>query len=405
MQYREPINVSEMVRELRRLWMLPLAVGLAMGLVFVALKSGSSALYEQRVDIVGSDTRGFADALGAPDVIERFDADVVARREQSKLEVLNRESGSSQRVRVQGSPQTSTVSVFGSGASPQAALDLANSYGAGIVEAQRSAGSERLGATRDQLQKDLDRIQSDLDADPDGNDSAHVLLLVDRASTVKLLAGLSAIESGGKGGVQDPEVIGAPSEIRRSSLVTYAALGLVLGLVLGCGFVVLRRVLSSAVYGEADLARYGSDVPVLADIRSSDRESKGIFAALAAACSQSTIPGRVPGVLFTGVGPNSVPENLPSGVLQTLPTLGIDGSAIGPDALIALDPKHVDRQFHVVVVDDGIRESSSAIACSGRLASTVVVVRRRKSSIAATFEALELVRQADGQLRGVVIVD
>ena len=405
MQYREPINVSDIVSELRRLWVLPVTVAAAFALLFVALQLRSETSFEQRVDVVGADASRFAEALGAPNVIERFDADVVAKREQSKLEVLNGGSRGSETVRVQGSPETSTVSIFGTASSSAAALDLAMNYARQVVETQRAAATERFGATRSVLENELTRIQAVIDANANGDDSERVLLLVDRASTLKLLAGLSAIEQAASGGVRDPEVIGDPAEIRRSSGATYGVLGALLGLVLGSGFVVLRRMLSSTVFSEADLIRYGSTAPVLADISGSDGATKGVFAALASACNQPATSGRVPGVLIAGVSPKTVPSMLPGGILDALPSLGIDGSPFSPDDLTTLDPTAATGEFRVIVVDDGIRESSSAIACSGRVASTVVVVRRRKTSIASALEAIDLVHQADGQLRGIVIVD
>jgi hypothetical protein len=405
MQYREPINVSDIVSELRRLWVLPVAGALAFALLFLALQLRSETSFEQRVDVVGADASGFAAALGAPNVIEPFDADVVAKREQSKLDVLNQESPRSEKVRVQGSPQTHTVSIFGSATSSAAALDLATAYANQVVDTQRAEATERFAATRGVLETDLTRIQAAIDAKANNDDSERVLLLVDRASTVKLLAVLSAIEIGSGGGVRDPEVIGTPAEISTSSLGTYTVLGALLGLVLGAGFIVLRRTLSSAVYGAGDLSRYGSTVPVLADVTGSDSAGRGVFAALASACAQAASPGRVLGVLFAGVGPHTVPSNLPAGVLEALPALGLEGSTTSPEDLTTLDPTADHGEFHVVVVDDGIRESSSAIACAGRVASTVVVLRRRKTSIASALEAIDLVHQADGQLRGIVIVD
>lgn len=402
MQYREPINVSDIVRELRRLWVLPLVVGLAMGLLFAALQSRADDSYEQRIDVVGSDVHAFADAIGAPDVVEKFDADVVGRREQSKLEVVGRQSGST-KVRVQGSAQTNTVSVFGTAPNPQAAVDSATDYADQIITFQRSSASQRIAATREQLERDRARIETELDA-ATGNESDRVLLLADRSSVIKQLFGLSALERGGGGGVHDLQVVGSPSAVRGSSLGTYAVLGVLLGLVLGCGAVVLKRTLSTAVYGEADLARYGSEVPVLADINGAGGTSKGVFAALAWACSQAATPGRVPGVLLAGVNANSVPDSLAAGVLEALPALDLEGSTLAASNLSRAESMPLG-QFQVVVVDDGIRESSSAISCAGRLASTVVVVRRRKTSIASTLEAIDLVRQADGQLQGIVIVD
>ena len=405
MQYREPINVSDLVRELRRVWVLPLVVGLAMGLLFGVLKTNSGTSFEQRVDVVGVDVRGLANAIGAPDVVETFNAEVVARREQSKLDAVGRQSGGTRTVRVQASEQTAAVSVFARASTPAAALDLAESYAGQIVDAQRVAATARLVVTREQLESELTRVTAALDAVSDNSDPRRVLQVVDESAILTLLSRLTVIEKAGGGGVRDPEVVGAPLEIRRSSLGTYAALGFALGIVLGGAFVVLRRVLSSAVYSEDDLARYGSDIPVLADISNTDRASKGVFAALASACVHGATPGRVPGVLFIAVGPNSVPDYLPAGVLEALPTLGIAGSGPAPEALAALDVETNGEQFRVVVDDDGIRESSSAITGAGRLASTVVVVRRRRTSIASTLEAIDMVRQADGQLRGVVIVD
>jgi hypothetical protein len=404
MHYREPINVSDIVSELRRLWAVPFGVAVAMGLLFVVLSARSGASFEQRVDIVGTNVTQLATSLQIPSVVENFDADVVARQEQSKLETLNRESGPEQ-VRVLGTGPIRTLSIFGTANSREAALSLAKSYAGQVVDAQRADAAERLKSANELFQGQLATIQQSLDAEVSGDDSEHVLLLVDRASTVQVLAGLSTFQQIADGGVHDPEVIGAPAEISRSSLGTYAVLGALLGLVLGSGFVVLRRMLSSAVFGEADLARHGSTVPVLADITSSDGASKGVFAALASACGQSTTPGRVQGVLFSGVGAGTVPNNLPAGVLEALPEIGLTGSTVSPGALATLDPAANDGLFHVVVVDDGIRESSAAIACAGRLASTVVVVRRRKTSIASALEAIDLIHQADGQLRGLVIVD
>ena len=146
-------------------------------------------------------------------------------------------------------------------------------------------------------------------------------------------------------------------------------LGALLGLVLGCGFVVLRRALSSAVFGEADLARYGSTVPVLADITGSDNANRGVYAALASACGHGESPDRVRGVLFCGVGAKTVPNTLASGVLEALPALSLNGSITSPDAVITLNPTTNDGLFHIVVVKDAIRESSSAIGCARRLAA------------------------------------
>ena len=403
MQYREPINVSDIVRELRRLWFLPLVVGLAMGLVFAALKASPRTSFEQRVDVVGSDVHAFAGAIGAPDVVERFDADVIARREQSKLDDVGRQSGGTRNLRVQGSAQTNTLSVFGSASTPEAALDLSKNYAGQIVDAQRVGATARLVVAREQLESEITRIGAALDATSANSEPERVLLIVDQSAILKLLSGLTALEKGGGGGVRDPEVVGSPTEIQASSLGTYAVLGVLLGLILGCGLVVLRRALSTAVYSEGDLARYGSEVPVLADI-SEGGTSKGVFAALAWVCSQAVTPGRVTGVLLCGVTANTVPDTLSAGVLEALPSLGIEGSTLAPLNL-STEGSMPNEHFQVVVVDDGIRESSLAIASASRLASTVLVVRRRKTSIASTIEAIDLVRQADGRLQGIVIVD
>ena len=202
-----------------------------------------------------------------------------------------------------------------------------------VVDAQRSSAEKRLSATKELFKGQLARIQTDIDSQANGDDPERVLLLVDRASTIKVLSGLSTFEQVAGGGVRDPEVVGDPAAIRRSSGTTYAVLGLLLGLVLGCAFVVVRRFLSAAVFSEADLKRYGSTVPVLADISGADEATKGVFAALASACGQAPAPGRVPGVLFAGVGANTVPKHLPSGVLEALPALGLTGSTISPSRM------------------------------------------------------------------------
>ena len=406
MQYREPINVRDIVAELRRLWFLPLAVGAAFAVLFVALQVGSGGSFEQRVDIVGTDVNQLANALRLPIALEKFDADVVGRREQSKLEVLNRQSPNSDRVRILASPQTSTLSVFGSASSPGDALDVAKRYSNGIVDSQRAAADLRISATKQMLEGQLNRIQTELDSTASGDTSDRVLLLVDRSSTIQLLEGLSTFDQVVRGGVHDAELVGSPTKVSRSSLGTYATLGALLGLVIGCAFVVLRRTMSPAIFGEADLERYGSAVPVLADITGPAGANRGVFAALVSACAHGeSAPDRVLGVLLTSVEPGAIPESFSSAVLDSLPAFGLAGALSPPDSLDMVGSVLADDQFHVVVINEAARESSAAVACAARLASTVVVVRRRKTPIASTLEAVELMLQANAQLRGIVIVD
>ena len=194
MQYREPINVSEIVSELRRLWVVPVAVGLVVGLLFVVVGNRSGGSFEQRVDIVGTDVREIATSLQIPGVVETFQADVAAQREKSKLEVLNRQSDGSKTLRVEGSAQTNTLSIIASAPSPEAALDLAKTYAQQVVDAQRAAAADRLKATDQLYRGQLAQIQQSLDAQANGDESERVLLLVDRASTIRVLAGLSAFE-------------------------------------------------------------------------------------------------------------------------------------------------------------------------------------------------------------------
>jgi hypothetical protein len=404
MQYREPINVRDVVYELRRLWLIPAVAAIVFAALFVALKSGSSALYEQRVDVVGRDTQGFADAVGAPDIFEKFEADIVARREQSKLDLVNGQTGGSNKVRVEGSAVTNTLSVFATADTAERAKNAAQSYAGQIVDAQRAAATERVVATRTRLQSELASLDEQLGSTTAAADPDRIVLLVERTTVTRLLVGLDALDQGGGGGVHDPQLVGAPDKLSRSSLGTYGILGAVLGLVLGSAFVIVKRLSSSVVYAEPDLMRYGSSVPVLADFSPADRSAKGVMASLALACVQ-TDPDRERGVLLAAVDPNGVPDALSGGVLDALPSLGIDSANVPAEAFLSGSPESRDVEVPLVVNNEGVRESSSVIAVGARLSSTVLVVRRRKTSILATLEAIDLLRQGGAELRGVVIVD
>jgi polysaccharide biosynthesis transport protein len=268
---------------IRRSWIVILAI-IATAAPAVALSSRQTAIYEADADMLirplpGETVFGSGQQTGNPDrlvqnEISVLEGDVVFDKVKANLGLKDDPPG------VTGSAFTDAdvVTVSVESGDPETAASLANAYVDAYIDVKRDqavngmvAATAELQTKITQLQTQIDTLDAKIDAsstDDDSGATADRRALVDQQSLfqqridqLQVDAALSA------GDAQLVRPASAPIKPIKPRPARTALLASVVGLLLGLGAAFLIDHLDDSVRTADDLARLGTDVPVLATVR------------------------------------------------------------------------------------------------------------------------------------------
>lgn len=172
-------------------------------------------------------------------------------------------------VTVAASLNGDTAAIEATTESPELSAEMANAYGEAYISFRRQAD-------RAQVQEAIDLAESSLDElNPAGQEGSEGAALREQLDQLKLV---QALQTGGAELVQKASPPSSPSSPKTTRNV---ALGLILGLLLGCGLAFLRERLDRRVRSVEEMEELYR-LPILAKIPSSQRLAQRSSASLEA---------------------------------------------------------------------------------------------------------------------------
>ncbi|HEX3622558.1 MAG TPA: polysaccharide biosynthesis tyrosine autokinase [Acidimicrobiales bacterium] len=193
-----------------------------------------------------------------------------ARQVQNEIRILSSQPvraavratiGVAPKVQASGIGATDLIQVAARSTDPNRAVLVANTYANSYIEYRRKQAVDDVLAASQQVQSKISDLQKQIDAAAAG---------AQRDSLVQTQAGfktqLDQLQVAGalkQGGAQLVTPATVPSSPVEPQPVRTGVIALILGLVLGIGFAVLREFLDDSVKGKDDFERVASGVPVL----------------------------------------------------------------------------------------------------------------------------------------------
>lgn len=266
----------------RRSWIVIAAI-IATVAPAVALSLRQDPIYEAHADMLirtlpGESVFGSGQQTIDPDrlvqnEISVLEGDAVFQKLKENLGLDDDPPG----VSGSGFTDADVISVSVESGDPQTAATLANAYVAAYIDVKREQAVDGMVAASAELQTKITGLQDKIDTldnkvsasstDDDSSAEADRRLLVDqqalfrqRIDQLQVDAALSA------GNAELVRPASAPIKPIKPTPVRTAAIAAIVGLVLGLGAAFLVDHLDDSVRSAADLARVGTDVPVLATV-------------------------------------------------------------------------------------------------------------------------------------------